>query len=332
MAQTAHRQIKALRPDALNAFRASVSDRLARRILKFSLRAPKSVLFRARKIFGLENVRLLKRNVVFPLRNALLHGRPLALRAGGQSFVLLPEGAVPLEIWSRRYFERHELDFILSVLQPGMTFLDVGANVGVFSIPAAKKVRSGRVIAFEPSAWTVERLAKNTALNQLCNLLAVHSAVGDYTGDAILQLNVTGKDGLNTIGKAVHQDSEIVATEKVQITTLDHFLQQHSISAVHVMKVDVEGAELMVFRGAKNLLARPDAPLLLYESACLTKGFGYHLVESMWFLEQYDYRFFMIDAAKGRITPLTRLPPRDTMVIAAKPGHPSYTSLQETGR
>jgi len=225
-----------------------------------------------------------------------------------------------------------ELEFIISVLRPGMTFLDVGANAGLYSIPAAKKVQHGKVYAFEPSAWTYELLTKNARLNKVGNLEAARSAVGDYTGEATLQVNVPGKDGLNTIGKPVHEDSEIAGTEKVPITTLDDFLRQHAVSPVDVMKVDVEGAELMVFRGAKGLLAKSDAPLILYESGVLTKGLGYHPVETMWLLEQCGYSFFSIDSSGGRIAKLTGMHSCDTMLIAAKPTHVSYPLLQELAR
>jgi len=225
-----------------------------------------------------------------------------------------------------------ELEFIISVLRPGMTFLDVGANAGLYSIPAAKKVQHGKVYAFEPSAWTYELLTKNARLNKVGNLEAARSAVGDYTGEATLQVNVPGKDGLNTIGKLVHEDSEIAGTEKVPITTLDDFLRQHAVSPVDVMKVDVEGAELMVFRGAKGLLAKSDAPLILYESGVLTKGLGYHPVETMWLLEQCGYSFFSIESSGGRIAKLTGMHSCDTMLIAAKPTHVFYPLLQELAR
>jgi len=297
---------------------------------KFGLRAGRSIAFRSGNLVG--RVRLVKRNVIFPIRNALLRHKPLRVQADGLSYFLSPEGAIPLEMWSRRYFERHELDFIVGALQPGMTFIDIGANVGLFSIPAAKKVKHGKVYAFEPSAWTVEILAKNAGLNSASNLETVRSAVGDYTGEATLQINVAGKDGLNTIGKPVHEDSEIAGTEKVPITTLDGFLRRRSISRVDVMKVDVEGAELMVFRGASDLLSKPTAPLILYEGGFLSKGFGYHPVETMWMLQGLGYSFFVIDSKTGQISIPAADRAYDAMVIAVKTSHPLYPAVKGMAR
>ena len=75
------------------------------------------------------------------------------------------------------------------------------------------------MFAFEPASWTFQRLLENGRLNNVSNLRAVRSAVGDYNGEAVLSVNAAGKDGLNTIGKPTHGESEIVAEEAVPSTT-----------------------------------------------------------------------------------------------------------------
>lgn len=300
--------------------------------LRFARRVARSIAFRTRSALRFPTLKLIRRNVLFAIRNVLLSRKPLRIVAGGQAFLLAPEGSVPLEMWAGRYFEKRELELILGVLKPGMTFFDIGANVGVFSMPAAKKLHNGRVFAFEPCLWTYQLLVKNAQINDLANIRTVHSALGNSKGEAILQVNVAGKDGLNTIGKPTHEDSEIVATETVPITTLDDFLGENSIGHVDVMKIDTEGAELFVLRGATNLLAKPNAPLILYESGFLSKGFGYHPVESMWLLEKYGYSFFVIDSESGKIWIPAKSRAYNAMVIAAKPSHPSYATLIERAR
>lgn len=234
-----------------------------------------------------------------------------------------------MELWSDNHLERREVEFVINLLQPSMTFVDIGANVGLFSIPASKKLQHGRVFAFEPSSWTFERLVLNARLNAATNILSFHTAIGDRNDEALLQINVSGKDGLNTLGRPVHPDCKIVRREKVTIGTLDRLLEEHNISHVDILKVDVGGAELFVFRGARRLLSSPDAPIIVYESCRNSEGFDYHPVEQMWLLEKLGYSFFLIDSATGRIS----LPPNgrayDSMVIAAKPSHPFYATLQE---
>ena len=292
-------------------------------------RAGRSVLLITRATKRLLSAKMIKRNILYPIRNVVLRDRPLTVNAGGLSYVLAPEGAVPLEMWSGRYFEKQELEFVLSVLEPGMTFVDVGANVGIFSIAAAKKVQDGRVLAFEPCGWTYERLIKNQGLNGLTNLQTIHAALGERAAEAILHVNVPGKDGLNTIGRPTHVDSEVAGAEKVLVVTLDEALRQCGILRVDVMKMDVEGAELFVLLGAKQLLSRSNAPLILYEGGFLSKGFDYHPVEAMWLLQKCGYSLFVLDSNSGRIL----VPPNgkayNASVIAVKPSHPAYARVKE---
>jgi hypothetical protein len=95
------------------------------------------------------------------------------------------------------------------------------------------------------------------------------------------------------------------------------------------MKVDIEGAELMMFRGARELLVRADAPLILYEGfGFLTRGFGYHPVEILWFLESCGYSLYVLDSESGEVSELKPDYQYDSMVIAVKPGHAAFEDLR----
>jgi hypothetical protein len=83
----------------------------------------------------------------------------------------------------------------------------------------------------------------------------------------------------------------------------------------------------MLFRGARNLLERSDAPLILYECGPLTGGFGYHPVEILWFLESCGYTFFVLNGETDEISELTPDFQYDSMVIAVKPGHAAFENL-----
>lgn len=286
-------------------------------------------LFSKRQATLLHSVWLrFKRERLFPLRNRLLSNRPIRVNVADVSVLLIPKGAEAANIWSGSRFERHEIAFILRVLRPGMTFFDIGANVGIYSIVAAKKYPNVRVYAFEPSEWTFQVLEENIRLNALSNVAAIRTALGDRIGEVVLHVNAPGRDGLNTIGKPSHPDCQIVTQEKVPMSTLDTFIQSHKI-LVDVMKVDVEGAELMVFRGGKKLLERKDAPLILYESySWCTKGFNYHPVEIMWLLQDYGYSLFLLDSESGRVTSRKPGHDYDAMIVAVKPEHPFFSKLQ----
>lgn len=171
-------------------------------------------------------------------------------------------------------------------------------------------------------------MQENIRLNGLHNVIPIRSALGDYIGEALLWVNAPDKDGFNTIGEPSHPDSQVTGQETVPITTLDTFIEANGISRVDMIKMDAEGAELLVFRGAKNLLQRKDAPLILYESGLCSKGFGYHPVEIMWHLESYGYSLFILDGNSEKICLHKVTRNYDAIVIAIKPGHYFYERLE----
>ena len=263
-----------------------------------------------------------------PLRNMILFSRPIPVSFGDIQVVLAPRGATAGDLWAGLRCETHEVSFVLDVLEPGMIFFDVGANAGLFSLSAAKKIGAKSVFAFEPCSSTFQLLRQNLALNQLADVNVAQEALGESAGEGVLQINGRGRDGLNTLGRPTHPASIVVGQEEVCITSVDLFMKEHNVPRVDVMKVDIEGAELMLFRGARELLMRADAPVILYEGfGFLTRGFGYHPVEILWLLEFCGYTLLLLNSETGAISGLKPDYQYDSMVIAVKPGHPAYRKL-----
>lgn len=264
-----------------------------------------------------------------PLRNAMLLNRPLTVSFHGIPVLLVPRGEVAGEIWAGVHRERQEVSFILSVLEPGMIFFDIGANAGLFAISAAKKIGGKGVFAFEARPSTCDLLKRNLLLNGLANVNVVQKALGGTVGEAVPQLAARGRDDRNTLSQATHPESKLVGQQEVGTTTVDVFMKDHKIPRVDVMKVDIEGAELMMFRGARDLLERADAPLILYEGfGFLTRGFGYHPVEILWFLESCGYSLFVLNSETGEISELKPDYQYDSMVIGVKPGRAGFEDLR----
>jgi FkbM family methyltransferase len=273
--------------------------------------------------------KLWMRQFGLPLRNLILFNRPVTVSIAGIPVRLMPRGQVAAFFWTGHRFERHEVAFILSVLEPSTIFFDVGANVGLFTISAAKKIGGKGVFAFEPCSSTCGLLKQNLLLNRVADVNVSQLALGESVGEGVLQVNARGKDGLNTLGSATHPESKVVGQEGVRITSVDIFMKDHKVPRVDVMKVDIEGAELMMFRGARDLLERADAPLILYEGfGFLTRGFSYHPVEILWFLESCGYTLFVLNSDTGEISELKPDYQYDSMVIAVKPGHAGFQDLR----
>ena len=147
-------------------------------------------------------------------------------------------------------YEPHVSRAILDVLRPGDTFVDVGANVGWFSLLAAARVGpSGRVLAIEADAANVALLCRSAHQNAFTNLLALSVAASDRAGLLVLQ-RLGGSNGavFAPEGDAAPGDRYISGLPLDGLSGLLHRLD--------VLKVDVEGAELMVLRGAAELVQR----------------------------------------------------------------------------
>jgi FkbM family methyltransferase len=296
-------------------------------------RAGRKILREVRKLIDPSNIRRVRRDIGLPLRNAVLHSKPIKVNLAGQRLRLVPEGAIAAGLWSGADFEAAELALISRLLRSDSVFVDIGANVGIFSLVASKVCFAGRILALEPTTKTFEWLSRNISLNDARNIMPFRLAVGNFTGKATLSVNVSGKDGLNTLGKPSHPDSNVAGSEIVPITTLDDFLRSVGVYRVDIMKVDAEGAELFIFQGAKDLLERSDAPLILYEAfPSTTQGFDYHPVELFWLLDQWGFSLFTLDSETGKLA----VPPASraygSMMVAVKPSHSCFHAVQDLSR
>jgi len=188
-------------------------------------------------------------------------------------------------------YEPNEFMFLSRVLQPGMTFIDVGANDGLYSLFASRRVGpAGKVFAFEPSPREYDRLIKNISLNRLTNVVPLQTAASDRAGTATLRIAGFGHEGQNTLGNFSYEITG-KGTEHVSITTLDEVVRASRIEQVDVIKMDVEGGELTALRGGAALIERfrPLILLELLEIALQHQGANRQSVIK--FLQERDYSF-----------------------------------------
>ena len=155
--------------------------------------------------------------------------------------------------------ETYEAALLGRLLQPGMTVLDVGANHGLFSLEAAHFVGpSGRIHAFEPAPATRRLLQDNLAANGLHDLVRVFPhALGSVPGVARLRVHHE-LSGLNTLAPEdiTWNHARLAADEVVEVPVgrLDDHAREQGLDAIDFLKIDVEGYELSVLRGARALL------------------------------------------------------------------------------
>jgi FkbM family methyltransferase len=186
-----------------------------------------------------------------------------------------------------------ELRFLWRYLQPGMTFVDVGAFHGIYSVIAARRLGDGGgVVAFEPSPRDRRRLQLHLRYNRLKSVVVEPYAVAAEAGDATLNVVVDGYQSMNSLRPPAvdHPVRQVV----VQTIALDEYLHRNRIDKVDLMKVDAEGGELQIFNGAKTLLSR-FRPLIICEVLDkVTRPWGYPAREIVERLRTYGYGWFEI--------------------------------------
>ncbi len=191
--------------------------------------------------------------------------------------------------------EPREVRLIARFLRPGMVFLDIGANFGQYTVLAAERVgATGKVHSFEPSSRMFQELSFNVALNTLGGRCALNqTALSDTEGSAKLSRYEAGAEVYGSLGAHHRGKLPIVGYEDVTTTTLDTYVAEHGVHHVDLIKMDIEGAELLALRGGDGLLHRPDAPAIVLEMADVnTVGLGYHAVDTWDFLESRGYQLF----------------------------------------
>jgi len=218
------------------------------------------------------------------------------------------------------YFEMDTRLFFEAFLRPEDVFLDIGANVGLFTLCAAKTVgRNGHVYAFEPCSQTFSRLQENVLLNALQNVECHQIALGSENGTADLTIAGDGYDAWNSLGKPYMGGT--ARQEKVRTLTLDTFVQDKKlVGKITAMKIDVEGWESHVLAGAETLLSRPDAPLLCVEfTEKAAANAGSSCTDLYRMLESFGYELFELPDGNGNLVPFPlRTPFPDVNLIATK--------------
>jgi FkbM family methyltransferase len=186
-----------------------------------------------------------------------------------------------------------DLRFLWKYLKPGMTFLDIGAYHGIYSIIAAKKLgRTGRVVAFEPSLRERDRMGLHLRYNQIETVTLEPYALATEEGKAQLNIIVEGYTTMNSL-RPPATDSPV---DKIIVdtTSLDAYLDRGRIASVDLLKIDVEGGEIATFRGAGHLLGHT-RPLIICEVLDrVTQPWGYPAADIMDMLRGYDYEWFDI--------------------------------------
>jgi FkbM family methyltransferase len=178
---------------------------------------------------------------------------------------------------------------LYTLIREGDVVFDVGTNIGDVCMHAAAQVGpQGRVFAFEPDPVSFRKLTDNLSLNRFSNVFAANLGLGDAAATLTMRVNCPTNRGGNRIahGTPVGEHFSVV------VETLDRFVAQRDLGRVDVVKIDVEGFELAVLRGAREVIDRFRPRLFIELFDDNLRGQGTSAAEVVAWLRAADYRVY----------------------------------------
>lgn len=231
------------------------------------------------------------------LANSLGYRAPVLAKLGnGMKIRVACNDYVGRMILRDGFYEPETVSLIQRFLGPGKVFLDVGAHVGQYTLVASQRVGDdGQVHSFEPDPNTFRWLAGNVRRNYLQNVHLNQAALSDEPGTKHFYFATPQDIGSNSLSRPSNDSGRSC---EVTCTTVDDYLAKKRVETVDVIKVDIEGAEYPMLKGAQRLLSRPDKPVIIAEfEEARQRAFGNSCAELAELLSSHGYHLFRLDVA-----------------------------------
>jgi FkbM family methyltransferase len=203
-------------------------------------------------------------------------------------------------------FFEDELPFVRSLLEPGQTVIDIGANHGVYTLPMAQKVgASGHVWAFEPGPSTAQLLAQSIVANGFTHVTLEQSAVSSNAGSAQLGLHAHSEL------RAIVHGGQAESGETVPLVTLDDRMERYGWSNIDFIKIDAEGEESNIVKGGRRFFADLE-PLVQYELRNAATEMNFDLIADFAAIGYDSYR---LAPGLNLLVPFDRKVPADPYLL-----------------
>lgn len=234
-----------------------------------------------------------------PLKNFVLSQAKLPITiVQGHKMYLDPYDSMRLSL--NPIHEELETSFVKSVLKDGDYALDIGANIGYYTLLFAKIAGNhGKVFAFEPEPSNYGILKKNVILNNYKNVILKNTAVSNKNGQTKLFLS-KGRSDKHRIFQSKRVSTKFIMVDTVK---LDDFATEHNIvEKISFVKIDVEGAEFDVLLGMKNIINKNQKINLILEFyPSNIKEAGSNPKELLNLLQYYNFEISYVDRIKNQV-------------------------------
>lgn len=226
---------------------------------------------------------------------------PAEIEVSGASVTLNPKDAIVSGNLALGCYERFNMDFLLQHLEEGQHFLDIGANLGLYSLIAASRTGpSGRVLGVEPGPENLSFLETSIQRNGFENLTPVQAAIGDACGTAALFVN-----DLNLADHRLYNVDGRTKSIPVEVVTVDELLARHDGFVPDWIKIDTQGFEAKVWRGMRGFLdTEPDVNILMEVWPWGIRQAGDDPAELLHSIRDHGFHMFRLDGHRRHVSPI----------------------------
>jgi len=198
--------------------------------------------------------------------------------------------AAPFEILNFGCCEKPEMAMVLYLVREGSVFFDIGANMGWYALNLAKLVKGIRVLAFEPIPRTFGFLEKNIGLNGIENIETFNFGFSDKEDEVPFYYYPEGSGNASMVNVSGRNNIQEITC---RVMTLDNFVIREKVEPDFI-KCDVEGAELLVFQGGEQTLAKFKPVVFVEMLRKWSARFNYHPNKLIKLFSDHDYQCFVI--------------------------------------
>lgn len=232
----------------------------------------------------------------------------------------LYDKGIERRIFYNGIYEEGTLWCFEKILKKGDVVFDIGANIGLTTVYAAKCVgMKGKVYGFEPMPLTFKMLNFNVNLNKLRNVILLNKALSDRIGDAEMYDNIHINRGAASLYSSNKQDGI-----KISVSTLDNFINEFAINKIDFIKIDIEGAEIPMLKGANEIFKLKRKPIICLEYSIDVKSD--YLVSSLYEMLKNEMNYELYKQLGGKESSTALIPINN---IEDLPSHDNIYCFQE---
>jgi len=228
------------------------------------------------------------RLIWWKINQVIIHIPVIVQLTNNRKCICYPESSNGGLIYYVRLFDYDEMLYILESLRIDDVFIDIGANIGIYSLLASSVITKGNIYAFEPFPMSYIRLEENIRLNDIRNIQVVKKIVSN---DSRFEYFKTEKE--SEINHIAYKDKERLT--RISSVKLDDFINKNNIKNISLMKIDVEGAEMKVLQGAEKSINNKKILKILIELNKNNQHFGTDNQKIAKWLEKKQFTLYFME-------------------------------------